>query len=134
MDTGRWLGTVTAIIAVAGLAQGCSKPLPAGMTRVAGVVSYQGKPLPDGTINFEGKGGQGSATARIQSDGSFEAVMPPGEYQAMICSEEGVVTFDDRFRPIEPPSRIAKKYGQLGTSGLMFTVPQNGGRLAIDLE
>lgn len=134
MDRDQWLGTVTAIIAVAGLAQGCSKPLPAGMTRVTGVVSYRGKTLPDGTINFEGKGGQGSTTARIQSDGSFEAVMPPGEYKAMICSEEGVVTFDDRFRPIKPPSRIPTKYGQLGTSGLTFTVPPSGGRLAIDLE
>lgn len=134
MHVFRWLGLLAACFVIAGWLVGCSEPPPAGMVRVTGIVSHGGKPLPDGTINFERMSGSGSATARIQGGGSFEAVMPPGDYQAMICSQEGTVTFDKQFRPIEPPSRIPKKYEQLGTSGLTFTIPPKGIRLTIDLE
>ncbi|MEI6239159.1 MAG: hypothetical protein WCR51_02100 [Planctomycetia bacterium] len=113
---------------------GCGKPVPNGMVRVHGSISYEGKRLPDGTINFEAADGKGSATARIQADGSFAAVMPPGAYRAMICSQDGVITFDKNFKPIEPPSRIPKRYENLETSGLEFKVPTNDGQLTINLE
>lgn len=114
---------------------GCGKPVPNGMVRVAGTISFRGDRLPDGTINFEAAEGRGSATARIQSDGSFVAVMPPGTYRAMVCSQDGVVTFEkDSFKPIEPPSRIPKKYEHPETSGLSFTIPPDSGNLIINLE
>lgn len=113
---------------------GCGKAVPDGMVRVTGSISYQGKRLPDGTINFEASEGSGGATARIQNNGSFAAVMPPGSYAAMICSQDGVVTFDKNFKPIEPPSRIPKKYEHLDTSGLSFTIPPDGATLTINLE
>lgn len=91
--------------------------------------------LPDGTINFEATEGRVSATARIQSDGSFIAVIPPGTYRAMVCSQDGVVTFEkDSLKPIQPPSRIPKKYDHPEPSGLSFTILPDTGRLTINLE
>ena len=125
---------VWCVFAISIVIVGCGKPVPQGMVRVTGTISYEGKNLPDGTINFDAaNGGRGSATARIQSDGSFAAVMPPGTYRAMVCSQDGLVTFDG-LKPIEPPSRIPQKYGHPDTSGLLFTIPPENGRLTITLE
>jgi len=57
-----------ALLLVAGLA-GCGSK----QAKVYGTVTYQGKPLPSGTVLFVGPKNQGDS-AVIQPDGTFKAV------------------------------------------------------------
>lgn len=127
---GLMLGWAMILVAVTG----CGRPVPAGMVCVQGKVFHDGKPLPDGIVNFEAVGGKGSGTGKITTQGAFEVVLPPGDYQVGVSSHEGNVTFDEQFRPIQAKSRIAERYESIATSGLTVTVTPRGDPLSINLE
>lgn len=121
------------LIGFSGCGIGCGRSVPSGMVRVRGHVTHKNVPLPEGVINLEGLSERGSATGRIAPDGSFEVVLPPGEYSVAVTSKEGTVTFDEAFRPIQPKSRIPERYESVKTSGLQVNVTPRGDRLAVIL-
>jgi hypothetical protein len=58
-----------------------------GLAEVSGTVSYKGKPLPSGTIQFLGQDGIPRA-GRIQPDGTFSVQVPVGEAKIIVSRDE----------------------------------------------
>lgn len=110
---------------------------------VEGTVTYNGAPLPGGTITFHGGTGHG-ASAAIGSDGSFSVVsqhgpgLPVGDYNVSVFIPE-----EEDVDPLAPESerqaaqldiKLPRKYRDPGTSGLAASIQQNSNRLSFDLE
>ncbi|HEX6961089.1 MAG TPA: hypothetical protein VF175_04430, partial [Lacipirellula sp.] len=53
------------------------------VTEVHGTITFNGKPVTAGLINFQAEGGQ-PLGGEIQSDGTYRYELPPGEYQVRI--------------------------------------------------
>lgn len=90
-------------------------------TTVAGKISYNGKPVTTGLINFMVVGGKPFGGG-IEPDGSYEFDLPPGDYQVRIDSPPpGLV----EGAPPPPPSakgQVPPQFANYDTSGLTLTV------------
>jgi hypothetical protein len=90
---------------------------------IRGSISYNGTPATHGVINFA-VSGQRPYGGPINPDGTYEAKIPPGEYQVRIDAPplvpEGVKEGDPL--PALPPRLIPEQYADYGTSGLTATV------------
>jgi hypothetical protein len=121
------------LVALIGLASaGCG-----GSTgHVSGEVTYQGKPLPVGTVVFFGSGeGSPQSTAMI-ANGKYEATdVPLGAVEVTVSTPEPRAT-PDPLAPAGTPQvevvPIPKKYEIKGTSGLNLTV--TGGSQTFDIK
>lgn len=114
---------------------GCGGP----ESRVTGVVSLGGKPLPRGTVTFKPVAGGALAVSRIADNGGYElftgreAGLKAGDYQVSVLAnaESGPPPANGGppppGKPITPPW-----YNTPETSGLQFTV--EGGSNEINLE
>ncbi|SIO63004.1 hypothetical protein SAMN05444166_7213 [Singulisphaera sp. GP187] len=109
---------------------------------VSGKVTYDGKPVPKGTITFQPADGQ-PAVGEIQPDGSFQlstfgekdgAVL--GVHKIMIISNTADPTMIPGSSPgyVKPKDIIPKKYNQLQTSGLEATVSKDKSAYDFDLK
>jgi hypothetical protein len=88
---------------------------------VEGKVTFNGKPLPFGTITFH-SARMGMATS-IQKDGTYRfADLPIGEYR--ITVEDELIGLPGEPPPKRDPKHVAipKKYGEIETSGLKAKV------------
>lgn len=131
----RVVSVVGVLVAAAGVfGTGCGKPLPEGMVRVSGTITYDRSPLPEGTINFARTDGPGSATGRIEPDGRFTVITVPGDYKVAVVSKEGGDRVDEKGSVIVAKRRIPERYESILTSGLEATVTPRGDRLSINLE
>jgi len=65
---------------------GCSD----GLIRVQGKVSYDGKPIQEGSVAFVGERGQGAVYGEQFTNGSYSARVPKGEYLIKINGFESV--------------------------------------------
>lgn len=135
-STSRFLGNLRCYLAVlAGIlsvmAAGCDDG-PATYT-VKGSVSYQGKPVTGGLINFKTVRGQ-PLGGGIKADGSYEFQLPVGEYLVRIDTPpeipEGWKEGDPH--PELGPREVPAKYARFRTSGLTATVQPDGEPLQID--
>lgn len=90
-------------------------------TTVAGKITYNGKPVTTGLINFMAVGGK-PLGGGIGQDGSYQFDLPPGEYQVRIDSPPpGLV----EGAPPPPPSakgQVPPQFASYDTSGLTMTV------------
>lgn len=125
------------------LLAGCgnSDELPTG--EVHGVVKYQGKPLPSGSVTFIPDGPGKAASGEIQADGSYTLTTYSqgdgatiGGHKVMIISEK-----DTSELPAESAaanvdlSLIPEKYGMSPkTSGLTAEVKEGDNEINFDLE
>lgn len=133
MNLQRVLGVL--FLATIGLAAiGCS-----GSTgTVSGQVTYQGKPLPVGTVVFFGSGeGSPQATAII-ADGKYQATdVPLGAVDITVSTPEPRTT-PDPLAPAGTPQveviPIPKKYENKSASGLKLTVTGGSQTYDITLE
>ncbi|MDO4585008.1 MAG: hypothetical protein Q4D62_12995 [Planctomycetia bacterium] len=114
------------------------------VTKVSGHVTYQGKPLPFGTVIFMPRGkGADVPRGKIQPDGSFELGTytendgsPLGEFDVrIVCNNK-----QDPAKPLTPESEqepiislIPRKYSVPGQSGIVITVREKMEPLKIDL-
>lgn len=130
---GRWAAVAAAAIGMIGPAlAGCGSSGPE-MARVYGKVTYQGQPVPKGTISFvpvDAVNGN-PATGVLQSDGSYtlQTVEPGdgarlGEYRVAISTitEDQILDYIPKTPPPKPKPLIPEKYSDPATSGLTATV------------
>jgi hypothetical protein len=96
---------------------------------VSGVVTYQGKPLPGGFINFNtlDTGGRvaDSKSVGILNNGSYKiAGVPTGPARITVQGPSGPVVFDQRLVPMRkpPPVVIPDRYGSVEQTDLNYTV------------
>ena len=119
---------------------GCGKQLPAGKTKIYGTVTVDGQPLSfagEGifSITFVAReGSEVAGNALDRTDGSFELVLSPGDYTAVVTATDG---FGEEPRPgkiIPPKSLIPIRYGSQDTSDAVVTVPPTGGQVTVALR
>jgi hypothetical protein len=120
---------------------GCSPSGPE-MARVSGKVTYQGKPVPKGTIAFIPVAPSGrNATGTLGADGTYTlqtenpsdgAIL--GEYQVTISARDDVVLDYVPAVPVKPKMLAPAKYENPETSGLKATVVRGSNVFDFDLQ
>lgn len=93
-----------------------------GGTTVKGAISYKGAAVTSGVINFLKQGATPLGGA-ISSDGTFEFVLPPGEYQVLINAPAPLPAGWKEGDPLPTaPPLVPEKFASFGTSGLTASV------------
>ena len=136
----RAAGRAVLPAAVLAFAAGCG-----GRGDVAGKVTYQGKPLVWGTVQFEGSDGM-LKQANINGDGTYSVRgLAPGEAKVAVSSINPK-SADFQPRVVEgrlpPPPRpevkgwfpIPDKYDTPHKSGLVYTIKSGPNTIDIDLK
>ena len=126
------------------LASGCGGSSQ-GLAVVKGKVTYKGKPVPNGTINFlPTNGNKPSASGEIQSDGSYSlktfvsnrpsegAVL--GEHQVVIVAMVDQASRLPEERSPLPPPIVPVKYTSPATSDLKAQVENKENVIDFDLK
>ena len=108
-------------ILLAAAAAGCSGDGPS--TLVQGRVSFDGKPVAGGLINFQSAQGQ-PLGGPIQADGTFEFALPPGDYKVRIDTPGEV---PPGWKEGDPPPKLGPRqvplrYARFSTSRLRLSV------------
>lgn len=126
----RLILTFAAPIAAIALLSGCGSSGPE-MASVSGKVTYNGQPVPKGTISFQTTDPDGrNATGMIQPDGSYELqTEQPGDgallgnYRVSISAreEEEILMYIPK-KPVKPKLLIPEKYENPATSNLTAAV------------
>lgn len=134
-----------AVLVVAILASlvptGCGRSGPK-MAGVSGTVTYQGKPVPKGTITFQSDDPNGrNAVGSIDPDGSYtlQTEKPgdgalPGDYRVAISARDDEVLDYIPPKPIPPKRLVPEKYENPDTSGLKATVKSGRNDIPFDLK
>ncbi len=103
---------------------------------VRGTVTFQGRPVTEGTVQFnDDKTGRG-AEAELGPDGSYTAPLPAGTYTVVIVppilpGESTTGPPDPRFKKV---ANIPEKYHSTATSRLTATVSPERARHDFDLK
>lgn len=102
---------------------------------VSGSVSYQGKPVTGGLINFMPTAGQ-PLGGRINEDGTYSYRLPAGEFKVRIDTPppmpEGWEEGDPLPKP--KPRQVPEKFGQYRSSGLTTTVDAGSSSQTINFD
>jgi len=104
--------------------------------KVTGTVTYQGKPLQSGTVQFNGPDNKGDS-AVIQSDGTYTAgKVPLGANKVTVTTNAGGTGLKPPaplpgMPPVPEAVAIPGKYGNSETSGLSLDV--KAGRQTFDI-
>jgi hypothetical protein len=128
---------------LAGLFVGCGsgeEPNPATVP-VQGKVTYQGQPVPKGTITFQPAGGR-PAVGEIQPDGTYHLSTfgekdgaIPGAHKVMILANTGDPTkMPSSPGYVVPKDLVPKKYARTETSELEVTVSKDKTSYDFDLK
>jgi len=127
-----------------GLTIGCGGS-GAGLAVVKGKVTYKGKPVPNGTINFlPTDGNKPSATGEIQPDGSYSlktfVTNRPGEGAVIGQHKVVIVAMVDMASRLPeeriplPPPIVPVKYTSPATSDLTANVEDKENVIDFDLK
>ena len=106
---------------------------------VKGKVTFQGKPVTEGTVTFLNLTEGGAAEAQINKDGSitFQGGVMPGEYRVVITPLTHIVDTDPGKSPPAPVEKpapdIPPKYRQQGTSKLQASVKPGPNEFTFDM-
>jgi hypothetical protein len=126
------------VLGVALVASGCGQKFPRTAI-VRGKVTYKGKPVPNGTVNFIPAAGK-DASGEIQSDGSYTltSYRPgdgaiPGKYSVVIVAMQDNSTRLPEDRSPLPPPIVPVKYTSLATSDLKAEVEDKENTINFDL-
>jgi hypothetical protein len=116
-----------------------------GLAIVKGKITYKGKPVPNGTVNFlPDDGHQPSATGEIQPDGSYAlqtflsnrpsdgAVI--GKHKVVIVAMEDMAARLPEERIPLPPPIVPIKYTSPATSDLTAEVKDKDNTINFDLD
>jgi len=141
----RTLGLFCLALAAVMLGSGCFGQQGLETAPVTGTVTYNGKPLPYGTVSFRPPAGS-PATGNIQPDGSFSlstygngdgAIV--GTHQVSVTATEAHAGTRQQADPntemTVPKSMIPKKYTSFSTSELTAEVVSDGkNRFTLELK
>lgn len=117
------------VLAIGGMASGCSKKSGMATAPVSGKVTYRGKAVPTGTVMFVPGAGGPAATGEISSDGSYKlttyatgdgAVI--GTHKVTVTALQGMGDVLPEQRNATPPPLVPAKYLNGETSGLVADV------------
>jgi hypothetical protein len=127
---------------LAGLAGGCATDDAHPPTvPVQGKVTYQGQPVPKGTVTFQPDGGR-PAVGDIQPDGTYR-LSTFGDKDGAVAGNHKVMIIANTGDPTKMPSTpgyvtpkdlIPKKYGDVKTSGLEIAVSKDKKDYDFDLK
>lgn len=111
------------------LCLGCGGSEPT--TTVTGKVTYEGKPVTSGVINFRAVNGGDPFGGGLQTDGTYKTELPAGEYLVRIDSPpEYSQGMDAEGRLSVPkevsPRQVPVEYGSFEGSGLKATIKDEG--------
>jgi hypothetical protein len=128
-----------AVAALTPLACGRSGPEKASVT---GRVTYQGKPVPKGTITFMAVDPNGrNATGEIGPDGSYTLQTEEardgaqlGEYRVTIYAHDEPILDYTPPTPVKPKLLVPAQYEKPDTSGLTKTVVRGSNVFDFDLK
>lgn len=136
----RGWACLLATIALASTPLACGRTGPE-MAAVSGTVTYQGKPVPKGTITFVAlNSGQRNATGQLDQQGFYRLQTEeasdgaePGDYDVTIYShDEKILDYKPRV-PIKPVILAPRKYENPKTSGLKRTVKSGSNKFDFEL-
>ena len=109
---------------------------------VKGKVTFNGKAVPNGTVNFTPEGGGGpSAMGDIQPDGSYSlttyrkgdgAIL--GQHKVTIVAMEDMTNKLPEARNPLPPAIVPEKYTSLATTDLKVEVKDQVNEVHLDLK
>jgi hypothetical protein len=113
-----------AILPLLLIAIGCNSGEPT--TKVTGLVSYKGAPLPSGLINFFPATGGRPIGQTIGSDGKYAIELPPGDYTVVVLASNPPVPAGwKEGDPLPKPEvTIPAKYGLPTSSPLQVSIPE----------
>jgi hypothetical protein len=127
----RWIGSVTLAVVLT-LAAGCSSENPIGT--VAGKISFNGKPVVAGNVNFRSAKGVG-AQAEIE-DGTYrvDGSLPVGEYSVFV--NPPLPEPQPPGKPAAAPMafEVPQKFQDAGTSDLKVTVKGGKNDIPVDIN
>jgi hypothetical protein len=119
------------------LATGCSDSDRMQTAPVKGVVTYKGKPVPNGTIMFMPSAGGKAATGELDKEGRFELTTYSDGDGAVLGSHDIAVVALEEMKDVLPEQRsglpkplVPDKYLSHTTSGLKFDVKPEGDKNA----
>ncbi len=125
------------LVLVLALVGGCSEKMP----RVYGLVTIDGKPVPEGMISFQPVGGGSIAVARIGPDGAYEvktgtaAGLAPGEYRIAVSAPKGIIPPPTPQNPNPKIERwVPLKYNDIEKSGLAINVTSGSTEYNLELK
>ena len=116
---------------------GCSSGPPTG--EVKGKVTFQGKPVAEGSITFDNPQEGGTAGADLSSDGTYvvKGGVVVGEYLVTITPAMHMVDTDPGRTPPSPEEKpapdIPESYRMPGTTTLRATVKRGQNELNFDM-
>ena len=117
-------------------AVGCGPKAPYEIAPIKGVATYNGKPLPEGfTLQFEPADGSRPSVAKINSDGSFEAVHTASQKGVKPGSNAVVVYWNDppEVNPVpEEFAPLVKKYGFGGSDKMTVEISKKDSNFKVD--
>jgi hypothetical protein len=137
IERGRLVLAALALLALLG----CGRSGPE-MARVTGKVTYQGKPVPKGTIAFIAVDSHArNATGAIAPDGTYRLQTEEpndgaqlGEYRVTVSARDDVVLDYIPPVPVKPKMLAPAKYENPETSGLKATVVRGSNVFDFDLQ
>jgi hypothetical protein len=107
-------------LAVIVIALGCGGEQAA---TISGNVTYNGKPVPAGLLNFRSSDGNSILGGAINPDGTYSFELPPGEYQVRIDAPGKMPPWEEGQPEPKPGPRDAPlKYADYATSGFTVTI------------
>ena len=112
-----------------------------GMGSVSGRVTYQGKPVPKGTITFVTRlPNKRNAVGALQADGSYQLQTEQpgdgagvGDYVVTVYAHDEPVLDYIPAKPVKPKLLAPAKYENPDTSGLKATVTSGSNRFDFTL-
>jgi len=128
------------VLALALTATGCGSSGPE-MASVYGTVTYQGKPVPKGTVSFVSADGKHrNATGQLDANGSYKLQTEasgdgaePGDYDVTVYAHDEVL-LDYKPKVAAKPTILAPtKYENPKTSGLKRTVKSGSNKFDLEL-
>lgn len=115
------------------LVVGCSKSDHMHTAPVKGVVTYMGKPVPNGTVMFMPSAGGPAATGELDKQGHFELTTYSAGDGAVLGSHAVSVTAMEEMKDVLPEQRsglpkpiVPDKYLSHTTSGIKIEVKPEG--------
>ena len=105
----------------------------AGMVTVKGKVTYKGKPVPNGTINFV-PDTQRSSYTDIQPDGTYSLKAFPGTHKVFVIAQEDMSNRLPEDRNPTPASIVPNKYTHITTTDLVAKVEDKENTIDFDLK
>src|SRR5262245_21575967 len=116
-----------------------------GLAKVKGKITYKGKPVPNGTVNFlPDDGNKPSATGEIQPDGSYALKTTAGnrpsdgavigKHKVMIVAMQDQGSLLPEQRAALPPPIVPAKYTHPNTTPLTAQVEDKENVIDFDLK